>query len=265
MSNRYEFFHRCAEAARQVDYKQKFRPVNAVRKTMENALPRSVPFTPPPSAFSFMPLSPALAYHWGANGTLVPETLLTDTGVPVAPAPGPVGNPIGDPSFTLWQPGSVNVTAMADSSRLYSWSTILAAWSPDGRYLVDGMTLFGLLKPPGRRFPSSYTLILTRMDQVPLLPARDKALLKVVDTATALAWSPNGHVLAADHAGKSVDLYDCRTGDRLASLALHDKGVASSTAAILLRWSPDGSRLLVSNLVWGMITLWELPQGVRTG
>ncbi len=153
---------------------------------------------------------------------------------------------------------------MADSSRLSSWSTVLAAWSPNGRYLVDGMTLFGLLKPPGQRFPSAYTLILTRMNQVPLLPLRDKALLKVVETATALAWSPNGRVLAGYHAGKSVDLYDCRTGDRLASLALYDKGAASSTSPILLRWSPDGSRLLVSNRVWGMITLWELQQGVRS-
>jgi WD40 repeat protein len=225
---------------------------------------RSVPFTPPPSAFSLMPLPPALAYSWGVNDTLVPETLLTHTGVPAAPPPGPVGNPIGDPSFTIWQPGSVDVAAMADSSRLSSWSTALAAWSPDGRYLVDGITLFGLLKPPGQRFPSVYTLILTRMNQVPRLPLRDKALLKVVDTATALAWSPNGHVLAAYHARKSVDLYDCRTGNRLAALALHDRGAASSTAPILLRWSPNGSRLLVSNLVWGMRTLWELQQGVRS-
>jgi len=225
---------------------------------------RSVPFTPPASAFSFMPLSPALAYRWGPDGTLVPETPLTHAGVPATPSPGPVGNPDGGPSFTIWQPGSVNVTAMADSSRLYSWSTALVVWSPDGRYLVDGITLFGLLKPPGQRFPSAYTLILTRMNQVPLLPLRDKALLKVVDTATALAWSPYGHVLAAYHAGKSVGLYDCRTGDRLAALALHDKGAASSKEPILLRWSPDGSRLLVSNLVWGMRTLWERQQGVRS-
>ncbi len=225
---------------------------------------RLVPFTPPPSAFSLMPLSAALTYRWGADGTLVPETVLTPTDVPATPPLGPVGNPDGSPSFTIWQPGSVDVTAMADSSRLFSWSMALAAWSPDGRYLVDGITLFGLLKPPGQRFPSASTLILTRMNQVPLLPLRDKALLKVIDTATALAWSPNGHVLAAYHAGKSVDLYECRTGDRLASLALHDKGTASSTASILLRWSPDGSRLLVSNLVGGMRTLWELQQGGRS-
>jgi len=224
---------------------------------------RSVPFTPPPSAFSFMPLSAALTYRWGANGTLVPETLLTPTGVPAAPPLGPVGNPDGDPTFTLWQPGSVDVAAMRDSSRLSSWTTTFAAWSPDGRYLVDGLTLFGLLKPPGQGFPSASTIILTRMNQVPLLPLRDKALLKVVDTAAALARSQNGQMLSASHAGKSVDLYECRTGDKLAAFALHDHGDAASTAPILLRWSPDGSRLLVWSLGRAMTILWE-PQAARS-
>ena len=89
-----------------------------------------------------------------------------------------------------------------------------------------------------------------------------KALLKVVDTATALAWSPNGHVLAAYHAGKRVDLYECRTGRRLASLALHDLSPASFAAPMVLRWSPDGSHLLVASLWRAMTILWE-PQAAR--
>src|SRR5262249_24453570 len=144
----------------------------------------------------------------------------TPTDVPAPPAPGPVGNPDGDASFTLWQPGSVSVSAMPDTSRLSSWSATFVAWSPDGRYLVDGMTLFGLLKPPGQGFPSASSLILTRLNQVPLLPLRDQALLKVVDTATAVAWSPDGQVLAASQAGRSLDVYACRTGRKLASLIL---------------------------------------------
>jgi WD40 repeat protein len=219
-----------------------------------------VPFTPPPSALSLMPLSPALAYRWGADGTLVPETVLTNAGVPAAPALGPVGNPDGDPTFTLWQPGSVDVASLADASRLTSWSTTFAAWSPDGRYLVDGMTLFGLLKLPGQRFPNSSTLVRTRLNQVPLLPLRDRALLMVVESATAVAWSPNGRVLAASHAGKSVELYECRSGRRLASLVLHNQGFAAPTA---LRWSPDGSHVLVASLWRTMIILWD-PQDARS-
>jgi hypothetical protein len=219
-----------------------------------------VPFTPPLSAFSLMPLPPALAYHWGTKGTLLPETLTTPTTVPAVPPLGPVGNPDGDPSFTIWQPGSTYVVSFAESSHLYTWSTDFAAWSPDGRYLVDGIALFGLLKPPGRLFPIPETLVIARENQAPLLPIHDKAFLKVIDTATVLAWNPNGHVLAAYSGGKSVDLYDCINGDRLASLVLHSKDAPSLADALLLRWSPDGSHLLISSVQWGLITLWSSNQ-----
>jgi WD40 repeat protein len=222
-----------------------------------------VPFTPPLSALSFMPLPPALAYRWGVDGTLVPETLLTNAGGPAAPAPGPVGNPEGDPTFTLWQPGSVDVAVLADASRLTSWSTTFAAWSPDGRYLVDGMTLFGLFKPPGQRFPSPSTLVRTRMNQVPLLPLRDTALLTVVESTRAVAWSPDGRLLAAAYPGKSVELYECRSGRRLASLVLPNQGTASFAAPMVLRWSTDGSHVLVASLWQGMTILWE-PQAARS-
>jgi hypothetical protein len=216
---------------------------------------RPVPFTPPLSAFSLMPLPPALAYRWGTNGTLVPETLLTPTTVPAVPALGPVGNPDGDPSFTIWQPGSAHVASFADSSRLYTWSTDFAAWSPDGRYLVDGIALFGLLKPPEWLFPSSETLVISRMNQAPQLPIHDRAFLKVIDSARVLAWNPNGHVLAAYSSGKSVDLYNCISGDRFASFVLQSKDAASPTDAPLLRWSPDGLHLLISSVLWGLLTL----------
>jgi WD40 repeat protein len=216
---------------------------------------RPVPFTPPLSVFSLMPLPPALAYRWGTNGNLVPETLLTPTTVPAVPPPGPVGNPDGDPSFTIWQPGSMYVVSFAESFHLYTWSTDFAAWSPDGRYLVDGIALFGLLKPPGRPFPDPETLVMHRENQEPLLPIHDKAFLKVIDTATVLTWNPNGHVLAAYNTGKSVDLYDCLSGDRLASFVLQNKNAASPADAPLLRWSPDGSHLLISSVLWGLVTL----------
>jgi hypothetical protein len=224
---------------------------------------RSVPFTPPLSVFSLMPLPPALAYRWGTKGTLVPETLLTPTTIPAVPPLGRVGNPDGDPSFTMWQPGSTYVVSFAESSHLYTWSTDFAAWSPDGRYLVDGIALFGLLKPPGRPFPIPETLVIHRENQAPLLPIHDSAFLKVIDTATVLAWNPNGHVLASYNTGKSVDLYDCIDGDKFASLVLQSKDAASPADALLLRWSPDGSHLLISSVQWGLLLLWgpnQLPK-----
>jgi WD40 repeat protein len=73
----------------------------------------------------------------------------------------------------------------------------------------------------------------------------------VIDTATELAWNPNEHVVAAYSGGKSVDLYDCLNGDRLASLVLKSKDASSPADAPLVRWSPDGSHLLISSVLWG--------------
>jgi WD40 repeat protein len=133
----------------------------------------------------------------------------------------------------------------------------------DERCTGDGIALFGLLKPPGRLFPSPDTLGISKMNQALLLPVHDRAFLKVIDTATVLAWSPNGRVLAAYSGGKSVDLYDCISGDRFASLVLQSKDAASPADALLLFWSPDGSHLLISSVLWGLVTLWgpdQLPK-----
>lgn len=215
---------------------------------------RSVPFTSTQSNSSLMLLAPALAYHWGTNGTLVPDTPLTHTEMPAVPQPGPIGNPDGDPSFTIWQPGAVYMTAMTDSSHLFFWSASFAAWSPDGRYLVDGIAPFRLLwLPAGQLFPGSQVLAFAKENHVPLLLVSDRALQQVVETATALAWSPNGRLLAAFSSGKSVDLFDCTDGRRLASLVLESKNRTAPTGASVLRWSPDGTHLLFSNAIWALI------------
>src|SRR5262249_5396275 len=151
---------------------------------------------------------PALAYQWGTDGTLVPETLLTDNQVPVAPQPGPVGNPDGSTSFSIWQPGLAHVISLGGSFRAYAWSTDFAAWSPDGRYLVDGLGLSGLLQPPERLFPTDIAFVVSRMVHAPLLPAHDATFLQVIRAATAMAWSPNGRLLAAYSARNIVDLYE---------------------------------------------------------
>jgi Anaphase-promoting complex subunit 4 WD40 domain len=224
----------------------------------------SVVFSTSPAALALQPLPPALAYHWGANGTLVPETLLSTLSLPAVPPspPGPIGNPDGDASFTIWQPGLAHVISLADTSRvstMYTWSTDFAAWSPDGRYLVDEIGLTGLLQPPGRLFPSHKALVALGLNQVPLLPLPDGALLRVVQRATALAWSPDGRVLAAYTAGNIVTLYNCVNGHKLASLLVQTKYPAPAAQAIVMRWSPDGSHLLLSSVAWGLLSIWSPP------
>ncbi len=92
-----------------------------------------------------------------------------------------------------------------------------------------------------------------------LVPAHDVALLQLLHTWTVVAWSPNGQLLAAYQGGKSVQLYDCRTGNRLASFVLLSKQTASPDDPLLLRWSPDGSHLLLSSMTFGLVLLMSHP------
>ena len=95
------------------------------------------------------------------------------------------------------------------------------------------------------------------MDQAPLLPTHDASLLRVVDRATAIAWSPNGRLLAAYNAGNIVNLYKCADGRKLAFLHIDTKFAAPTVQAVVMRWSPDGSRLLLSSVSWGLVAIWN--------
>ena len=74
----------------------------------------------------------------------------------------------------------------------------------------------------------------------------------------AFAWSPNGRVLADYGAGNGVDIYECPTGHKLTSLSLQSQDAAPSAEAVALRWSPDGSHLLLSSTAFGLVSLWKV-------
>jgi WD40 repeat protein len=215
------------------------------------------------------PFPPASAYQWGPKGTVLPGRLLPTQFLPAAPPLGPIGNPDGDASFTLWQPAVAQVTSFTDPSgtyRIHSWSTSFAAWSPDGRYLINDMSFWGLLTSP--KVISAGTPFFQGSD-----PARDgsetgaqgvtnqcAAQLQAVKTTLAFAWSPNGRVLADYGAGKRVDLYDCTTGHKLAPFTLQSQYAAPSADAVTLRWSPDGSQLLLSSVASGPVSFWKFDR-----
>jgi WD40 repeat protein len=220
------------------------------------------------------PFSPASAYHWGPKATVIPGRLLPTQFLPAAPPLSPIGNPDGDASFTLWQPALAQVTSSTDPSgiyRIHSWSTSFAAWSPDGRYLINDLNFWGLLTSP--KVISAGMQVFQGSD-----PARDRnkrgaqgltnqcaAQLQAVKTTTAFAWSPNGRVLADYGAGKRVDLSDCTTGHKFASFPLQSQYTAPSAEAVALRWSPDGSHLLLSSVASGLVSLWKVDPPLRGG
>ena len=202
------------------------------------------------------PLRPALAYRWSTGGSLIPIIPLTTNQIPPPPPPGPVGNPAGSATFTVWQSGFANWMVLEHESSVYTWSTNFAAWSPDERYLVDGIGLKGLLSRPGLALPSQQSLITHHLDQQPLLPAHDAALLRVATLYSAVAWRLDGRVLAAYNSEDIVVLYDCVTGRRMGALRPHSNNSFVDGSSVLLRWSPDGSQLLLSSVQWGLVTVW---------
>jgi len=208
-------------------------------------------------AVNMAPVPPALSYRWGTAGSLIPLIPLTSNSVPPsATPPGPVGNPTGSATFTVWQSGFADWMLLEHESSVYTWSTDFAAWSPDGRYLADGIGLKGLLSQPGFPLPSQQSLMIHHLNQQPLLPAHDIALLRVATLYSAVAWRPDGHVLAAYNSANSVELYDCATGHRIGVLLPHSKNSFVDGSTVLLRWSPDGSQLLLSSVQWGLVTVW---------
>src|SRR5205807_1678212 len=104
------------------------------------------------------------------------------------------------------------------SPAVYIWKTSITAWSPDGNYLVQGVVMKAIIEPSGHPFPNPMILNDLHMNHTPLLPVHDTALLRATFGSLAIAWRPDGRVLAASNFTGSVDLYDCATGKKLTTL-----------------------------------------------
>lgn len=236
----------------------------------------------------FATVPPALGYHWTADGTLALDQPLSATGNTATPgAHGAIGRPDGGQSFSIWQPGELAATILPPPgvfntpplAGAYTWSVDIAAWSPDGRYLIERMDLRCLLSAAGIQPPPPHALQPYGWEAAPQLPVRDAGMAQAAQIASTssfvpdffvqgvlVAWRPDGHVVAVDAqtAQHGVYLYDTASGKQLAYLkpgpGRRIGGGYVEGEPNLLRWSPDGRRLLLLDMTLGTITIWGSAQ-----
>jgi hypothetical protein len=232
----------------------------------------------------FASLPPAYSYSWDASGALVPAIPFTAQ-LP-QPCGYPVGNPAGDGAISIWQLGEAALWVSSADGKgtpvfpgAYTWQTAFAAWSPDGRYLLDDTQLLFRTEPIGKTPPSAAGLSALALERAPVAPIRDRALQAVYagmvadafDPArqhVALAWRPDGRYLAAlpetFFAGQSagptshaVTVYDCASGTPVRTLTPPPAPAQPGFSAQgVLYWSPDGSRLLLFDPTTSVLTIW---------
>ncbi|GAC1430198.1 MAG: hypothetical protein PVS3B3_25810 [Ktedonobacteraceae bacterium] len=220
-------------------------------------------------------------YAWNNNGGLVPQTRT------LSPSAS-IGNTNGSRSFTVWQPGGVELIKQDQSGGLtfepgiFVWNVDFMTWSPDGRYLINGAFLAARLEPPGHPRPDQKTLVAFHMENLPILPVRDAALLaalqllgsaKTIGTLyhMIVSWSPNGQLMGmTTYELSKKNLYSTKRGYPIATLqtpktnlpnaqSSHEGYYAFSSP----NWSPDSTRILAQDPTSNAVVVWSIPSGLQ--
>jgi hypothetical protein len=228
----------------------------------------------------------ALTYQWSSEGELTPSgALSTATPAPTV-SPGAIGNPAGGSMISVWQPGRIVLTKpprhMSTGYGAYALSTKFSALSPDGRFLVPDLDLYGRFVLVGRPELTAADVDELLGPDVFVLPVRDAALQQaLLDTPMSvnsaqgsrysrafIAWRPDGRLLAMSapycytecaHGSVSVIQTPAAGNDpageyahRFVRLYQSDSGRVAldltppnGEADGSLSWAPDGKRLLL--------------------
>ncbi len=209
----------------------------------------------------------ATAYRWSDSSALVPASA----------AGGPIGNPVGDATFSIWQPGDVQYGGQRPAPNAQTvavpqdieWAANFLAVSPDGRYCYLNVQGFGRLVPPSTKQSDSGESSFAPRDAALLALAQQMTLAQNpnANARLLLAWRPDGKLLAEVSDNRngggqapttiSVALFDTATGKVVKRLTPDFGGLLTSNAENLaLVWSPDGKRLLLLDDVHGVLTIW---------
>ncbi len=220
-------------------------------------------------------------YTWNNNGTLIPQTHKTVHS-------STIGNTNGGSSFTVWQPGGVELIKQDQSGvisfkpGIFVWDVGFVTWSPDGRYLINGAFLVARLEPPGHPRPNHKTLVTFHMEDLPVLPIRDAALLSVLKLLSSaqmvgalyhmnVAWSPNGRLMGmTTYEQAKKNLYSSMHGYPVASLQAPKTtppNVQSSHQGYYsfsyVDWSPDSTHILAQDPATNAVVIWNIPAGLK--
>lgn len=167
---------------------------------------------------------------------------------PIRPGAGLAWSPDGrtialaDGGGHFWEPGSERMPRAFPSG--VNLRTV--SWSPDGRRLVVG----GAAHAGGRG-------IVEVWDRATSTLAHSREGHQLWPAGQALAWSPDGRVVAAvDYPAASVSLWDTTTGAWLRTLEGHTNHV------LFAAWSPDGSTLATGSLDRD-VRLWDAATGTH--
>lgn len=210
----------------------------------------------------------AMTYQWNAGGLLVPA----------GPAGAPVGAPDGGATFTVWQPGRLLFGTTSDKAteattvivRDIGWVSNANPVSPDGHYLYPNMTNAGSLVPPSTQLAVVGGPILKPHDQALVALAQQMMQMPSPsqNTSMLVAWRPDGSYLAAiapDAAAPTISaftiaIYATTSGKVVKQVRPDFTGLSANPAGsgttVTLTWSPDGSRLLLVDNLYGAITVW---------
>lgn len=231
---------------------------------------------------------PGLAYAWNSQGMPYPivKARAPFHQLPITAGPRyPVGNPHGNSTFTIWQPGVIFGSASATSAAIFT--TVFPTWSPDGKYVTlmsagAQLPLAQATTPPSAITGSAGRAIAYPTPSVmPSAPARDAALVAVqrrIGTRgwALVSWNPTGSMLASINCTTpGSETLEIRTTDSAIIQGSADlpqgagdtgcRNFSSGASAfpaqpLMLLWAPTGNRVLVCDQKDGMLTIWPVNQ-----